>query len=80
MHFMPVMEPLTDPEQGKMRQSSSEGTRAAVWLGLFVLVALVLVLGIGWGLGHRFSVGAPELHPSLPTLPGETPAPREHTR
>jgi hypothetical protein len=36
-----------------------------------------LVLGIGWGLGQRWSVSAPEIHPGVPTLPGNTPKPQK---
>ncbi|HVY30676.1 MAG TPA: hypothetical protein VHB79_29155 [Polyangiaceae bacterium] len=70
------MEHVHDPDHGKLRKAASDGFQAAVWVGFFALLALLLVLGIGWGLSQRWSLHAPDSLPVLPTLPGKTPEPQ----
>ena len=68
------MEHATNPEQGKLRKAASDGVQAAVWVGFFVVLAVLMALAIGWGISSRWSLGHPDL-PTLPTLPGKTPSP-----
>lgn len=70
------MERVTDPDQGKLRKAASDGTQATVWVFALVALCALLVLGVGWGLRHRFSIQSPGLSPELPTLPGKTPQPQ----
>lgn len=70
------MEHVHVSEQGKLRKAASDGFQAAVWVGFFVMLAVLVVLGIGWGLSQRWSLHAPESLPTLPTLPGKTPEPQ----
>jgi hypothetical protein len=70
------MEHATDPEQGKMRKAASDGAQAAIWIWFLAMLAVLIVLGVAWGLRHRVSPHAPDLQPELPTLPGKTPEPQ----
>ena len=70
-----AMEPVTNPEHGKLR-AASDGTQAAVWIWILAMVGVLIVLGAAWGLRHRFIPHAPDLQPELPTLPGKTPEPQ----
>ncbi len=70
------MEPVTDPEQGKMRKAAGDGVQATVWVLALLALGALLAVGVGWGLKHRFSVQSPGISPDLPTLPGKTPEPR----
>lgn len=70
------MQPITDPEQGKLRKAAGDGVQATIWVLALVALAVALVVGIGWSLSHRFSVQSPGISPDLPTLPGKTPGPQ----
>lgn len=63
------MEHATNPEEGKLRKSSSDGTQAAIWVWSLLALVAALALAIAWGLSHRISIQAPGLNPELPTLP-----------
>jgi len=71
------MEPVTDPEQGKLRKAASDEAQASIWIGFLVALIVLILIGIGWGLSHRLSLHAPQLRPELPTLPGTLPEPRK---
>jgi hypothetical protein len=67
------MEQVTDPEQGKLRKAASDGAQASIWIWFLAMLALLIVLAVGWGLSHRVSPHAPDMQPELPTLPGKQP-------
>ncbi len=71
------MEHATLPERGRLRKAASDGVQAAIWIWFLVTLIVLIVLGVGWGLSHRFSVHAPDLRPALPTLPGKVPEPQK---
>jgi fatty acid desaturase len=66
----------TDPDQGKMRKAAGDGVQATVWVLALVSLAVLLAVGVGWGLTNRFSIQSPGVSPDLPTLPGSPPEPR----
>jgi hypothetical protein len=70
------MDHVTDPDQGKLRKAASDGAQAAIWIWFLAMLAVLVVLGVGWGLSHRVNPHAPDLQPELPTLPGKTPEPQ----
>lgn len=71
------MEHAPLPEHTRLRKAASDGLQAAIWIVFFMVLAALLVLGIGWGLGRHWSVSAPEIHPGVPTLPGNPPRPEK---
>jgi hypothetical protein len=71
------MEPMTDPEQGKLRKAAGDGVQATVWVLALVALCGLLAVGVGLGLRHRFSIQSPGIGPDLPTLPGKTPEPQK---
>jgi hypothetical protein len=75
-----AMEHATDPEQGKLRKSPSDGTQAAIWVWSLLALVTLLALGIAWGLSHRLSIQAPGLNPELPMLPEKRELPSSPDR
>jgi hypothetical protein len=70
------MDHATDPDQGKMRKAAGDGVQATVWVVALLALAVVLAVGVVWGLKNRFSIQSPGVGPDLPTLPGRTPEPQ----
>jgi hypothetical protein len=74
-----VNHPLPAPgearERGQMRRAASDGAQAAIWIWFLVMLAVLIALGVAWGLRQRLSPNAPDLEPELPTLPGQAPRP-----
>jgi hypothetical protein len=79
-HVNHVDHPLPTPEEarerGRMRRAASDGTQAAIWVWFFAMLALLIALGVAWGLQHRIAPELPEMQPQLPTLPGKPPEPQ----
>ena len=73
-HSLPA--PDEARERGQMRRAASDGVQAAVWIWFLVMLAVLIALGVAWGLRQRISPSVPELKPELPTLPGRPPEPR----
>lgn len=69
------MEPVTDPEHGRMRKAAGDGVQATVWVVALLALGVLLAIGMAWALNHRFSIQSPGISPELPTLPGKTPEP-----
>jgi hypothetical protein len=79
-HVNHVDHPLPTPEEarerGQMRRAASDGTQTAVWVWFLVTLAVLVALGVAWGLRHRLSPQLPNVEPELPTLPGKPPEPQ----
>jgi hypothetical protein len=73
----PLSVPEEAPERGRLRKANSDGAQAAIWFTFLAVLALLIALGVAWGLTHRISPRAPQLQPDLPSLPGQQPAPKE---
>jgi hypothetical protein len=73
----PLSVPEEAPERGRLRKATSDGAQAAIWFTFLAVLALLIALGVAWGLTHRISPRAPQLQPDLPSLPGQQPAPKE---
>lgn len=74
-HSLPT--PGESPERGRLRKSADDGAQAAIWFTFLAVLAVLIALGVAWGLTHRISPRAPQLQPELPSLPGQQPAPKE---
>jgi hypothetical protein len=61
-----------------MRRAAGDGAQAAIWVWFLATLAILIALGVAWGLRHRVSPQLPEMQPELPTLPGRPPEPRPH--
>jgi hypothetical protein len=73
-HSLPAPEEAR--ERGQMRRAASDGTQAAIWIWFLIMLAVLIALGVAWGLRQRISPSAPQLEPELPTLPGQPPQPQ----
>ena len=69
--------PPEEARQRGQRRAASDGAQAAIWFTFLALLALLVALGVAWGLTHRISPRAPEVGPALPSLPGQPPTPRQ---
>lgn len=74
-HSLPA--PEEAPDRSRLRKSANDGAQAAIWFTFLVMLALLIALGVAWGLTHRISPRAPQVQPELPSLPGQQPAPQE---
>lgn len=72
-HPLPMTEEAR--ERGR-RKPASDGAQAAIWFTFLAVLALLIALGVAWGLTRRISAPAPDLQPELPSLPGQQPAPQ----
>ncbi len=59
-----------------MRRAASDGAQAAIWIWFLITLAVLIALGVAWGLRQRLSPSMPQLQPELPTLPGRPPEPQ----
>jgi hypothetical protein len=75
-----IEHPLPTPEEaqdrGRMRRASSDRAQTVVWIWFLATLAVLIALGVAWGVGTRISPRAPELEPELPSLPGLPPRPQ----
>jgi type VI protein secretion system component VasF len=76
MQGIPSMERVTDHDEGKLRKSAGAGVQATVWVVALLALLALLAVGVAWSLRHRFSIQSPGVSPELPTLPGNTPEPK----
>jgi hypothetical protein len=68
--------PAEARERG-LRKPANDGAQAAIWFTFLAVLAVLIALGVAWGLTQRISPRAPQLQPDLPSLPGQQPAPKE---
>lgn len=72
-HPLPTAEEAR--ERGRMRQAAGDGAQAVIWVWFLAMLAVLIALGVAWGLRHRIAPRAPVLEPELPSLPGKPPQP-----
>lgn len=68
------------PEEARergQRRAASDGAQAAIWFTFLAVLALLIALGVAWGLTQRLSPRALDLDPALPSLPGRPPTPQQ---
>lgn len=75
-----IQHPLPTPgeaeERGHMRRAASDRAQTVIWIWFLATLAVLIALGVAWGVGSRISPRAPQLRPELPTLPGLPPEPQ----
>ena len=69
--------PPEEARQRGQRRAASDGAQAAIWFTFLAVLAVLIALGLAWGLTQRVSPQAPDLRPELPTLPGQQPTPQQ---